>query len=574
MNLRSLRVSLVLPHVLLIILVAAVLGGTSYWAASRNIGQFSDQYMSAMASRIAQAVHFHVHGSAAVLEAAFPPGVSTPPDLARDLRDLRTRFWVATSMFTNPNNYVYYGNEAGQSIALKRLSDHEVELRLKLREELHRLYYRYDGILGKPRLTGRETGLFDPRERIWYQLARQSDEQVWTTVYIDFTSRDLVVTRARRVMDDGAFRGVVATDVSLREINRFVSTLEIGEQGRAFVVERDGKLIASTGTPNLGMSVDGKLLRVSAAGSDDPVIRAAYRSIDALLGDEKADQRRDDNREYRTAVRDGEGRTITIAARRIVDDAGMDWLAIVAMPREAIFTGIRQQVGIVLVVSLLAVLLTILIGMRVFGRIAHDVISLSQAVDKIRSGDPAVAIATGRRDELGDLARNFRAMHADLFTDRLTGVGNRMALDSLLSRLTADRRGAPFAVLFIDLNDFKPLNDRFGHDNGDRALKEVAQRLKACLRADDLLARLGGDEFVVVAPGVRSDEALAHLKDKLRAGIEAPLRTLSEGAAGEPVRLGAAIGAACWPADAQDAEALIRQADAAMYRDKPSGRRR
>lgn len=575
MNLRSLRVSLIMPYVLLIALAATALGGVSYWAASRNIGVFSDQYMRAVASRIVQAVHFHVHGSASVLDAAFPEGVPVSPDIAQDLSVLRTRFWVATSMFTNPNNYVYYGNEAGQSIALKRLSAQEVELRLKLRPELHRLYYRYQGIQGKPGLTEREPSLFDPRERIWYELARQTGGQIWTTVYIDFSSQDLVVTRARKVLgEDGQFRGVVATDVSLREINRFVATLDIGEQGRAFVVERDGKLIAATGFDNLGASVGGEPMRVGAANSNDPIIQAAYEGISQMVGQSTAYSTLDDNREYRTTVEDSQGNTITVAARRVVDDAGMDWLAIVAIPRNAIFTGIHQQIIVALVIGLLAVLLTILIGTRIFGRIAQEVISLSQAVDRIRSGDPSVAIATRRQDELGDLARNFSAMQEDLFTDCLTKVGNRMALDSLLARLTTDRRKVPFAVFFIDLNDFKPLNDEFGHDNGDRALIEVAARLKAGLRSQDLVARLGGDEFIVVARGACSPEIVGELKRKLQASVELPLQTLEGVPPDRVIRLGAAIGAACWPVDAQDVEALIKRADTEMYRDKPSDKRR
>lgn len=572
MNLRSLRFALVLPYVLLVILVAVALGGTFYWSASRNVAAFSDQYMRAMASRIAQAVHFHVHGSASVLSAAFPDGVSVPNDISSDLNTLRTRFWVATSMFTNPNDYVYYGNENGQSIALKRLSDKDVELRLKLRPELHRLYYRYAGIDGMPRLTGREENLFDPRERVWYELARETDEQIWTTVYIDFTSRDLVVTRAKRVQDaDGDFSGVVATDVSLREINRFVSTLDIGDEGRAFVVERDGKLIAATDIANLGMSIDGKLMRVSAAHNDDPVIKAAYQSIDVLLGDDKADIRRDDDREYRAVVEDAEGNAVTVAARRIVDVAGMDWMAVVAIPRNAIFMGLRQQIIFALAIGLLAVLLTILVGMRIFGRIARDAVTLSRAVDRVRAGDPSVSITSNRRDELGDLARNFQAMHMDLFTDRLTGVANRMALDSLLERLTVDGQGQPFAVLFIDLNDFKPLNDLYGHDNGDRALIEVARRLRAALRSEDFLARLGGDEFVIVAAR-RSSMTLSAFKAKLQAVIETPLETLKGLPDGAQARVGAAIGTACWPDDGRDPETLLKHADLDMYANKPSGR--
>lgn len=575
MNLRSLRVSLVAPYVLLVALVATALGATYYWAARNNIGAFSDQYMREVASRMAQAVHFHIRGSASVLETAFPEGIAAPADIAQDLDALRIRFWVATSIYTDPNDYVYYGNEAGQSIAVKRLTDNETELRLKLRPELHRAYYRYWGIHGNLVAAGREAGLLDPRERVWYQLARQTSHSVWTTVYIDFTSQELVVTRARRVLaQDGSFAGVVATDVSLREITQFISSLNIGAQGRAFIVERDGKLIAGTGLSNLGLSVDGKPIRISTENSGDPVIRAAYRGVTELLHAAGADSRSGDDQAYRTTLRDEQGRTITVAAQRIVDPAGLDWLAVVAIPRDAIFTGIQRQIWLALGISLLAVLLTILIGMRIFGRVANDVIALSDAVGRIRQGDRHVRIDVRRKDEVGDLARNFQAMQADLSMDRLTGVANRAAMISLLDHLTRDRHGRPFAILFIDLNDFKPLNDQYGHDNGDKALVEIAQRLKAALRADDLLARLGGDEFVIIAKGIDTPQALDTLKNHLLSVIEAPLRSLDDVPSGRPIHIGAAIGVARWPADASTTSDLLRAADIDMYRHKDSARYR
>ncbi|MBV2182712.1 MAG: diguanylate cyclase [Castellaniella sp.] len=573
MNPRSLRISLVLPYVLLVSMVAMALGTTYYWAARNNIGLFSDQYMRETASHMAQAVHFHVRGSGSVLEAAFPEGIVTHPDIAQDLNELRTRFWVATSMSTNPNDYVYYGNEAGQSIALKRRADDEVELRLKLRPELHRTYYRYTGIRGRVVATGRESGNLDPRERVWYQLAQNTARHVWTGVYIDFTTQELVVTRARRVLaQDGTFIGVVATDVSLREISRFISSLNIGDQGRAFIVERDGKLIAATGLANLGLSVDGKPIRISTENSHDPVIEAAYLGVSGLLDPAGHDPQSGDDQEYRTTVHDEQGRLITVAARRIVDRAGLDWLAVVAIPRDALFVGIQRQIWLALGISLLAVLLTILIGMRIFGRVAHDVISLSDAVSRIRRGDRHVPIDVRRRDEVGDLARNFQAMQSDLSMDRLTGVSNRAAMDSLLDHLTQDPRGQPFAILFIDLNDFKPLNDQYGHDNGDKALVEIAQRLKSCLREDDLLAHLGGDEFVIVARGISAPQALDALKTHLLSRIEAPLHSLDDIPSGRPIHLGAAIGVACWPTDAATANGLLRAADNDMYRHKDFAR--
>ena len=213
-------------------------------------------------------------------------------------------------------------------------------------------------------------------------------------------------------------------------------------------------------------------------------------------------------------------------------------------------------------------LLAVAAGMRIFGRIAHDITALSSAVNRIRRGVLDVPISVQRQDEVGDLARNFKAMHTELFTDKLTGVANRTALTSLLASITTAHNQRPFTLFFIDLNHFKPLNDRYGHANGDLALTEVAQRFQASLRPGDFVARLGGDEFVVVALDVSTPAASAALIAKLTALVEQPLQSLHNIPADTEVRLGAAIGYARWPEDASDPEELLKLADAEMYKFK------
>ncbi|NYT63266.1 diguanylate cyclase [Alcaligenaceae bacterium] len=573
-NLRSLKASLILPYVLLTIGVSLTLSLTYYWSTERNVREYSDQYIREVAARISQAVHFHIHGSGAVLEAAFPSTTHNPANLADDLEGMRKRFWVATSMYSNPNDYVHYGNEAGQNFGLKRLSNEDVELRLKLKAEDRRTYYHYQGIMGTPKEVSRETTVFDPRNRPWYQKARLAKNDTWTSIYIDYSTNDLVITRSRATFgQNDAFTGVVATDVSLRALSRFMQTLDVGEKGRAFLIERNGDLIAAAKMPNLGLSIDGKSMRVNAANVKDPTVRAAYESVAGLVGSSKAIQNQDDAMGYHINTFEADGKAISVAARRIVDDAGLDWLAIVALPHEQILVGAHKQLWTALSIGLLAVMLAIAIGMLIFGRIAHDIVSLSNAVTRIRKGALDVDIKTKRNDEVGDLARNFQAMHTDLFTDRLTGASNRTALTSMLERLTQSPENPPFTLFFIDLNRFKPLNDEYGHDNGDRALVEVRNRLQSQLRSNDFLARLGGDEFVIITPGQHGSEANAALQRRLQKSIELPLESLQGIPENVKVAVGAAIGLACWPHDATSADELLKQADTAMYRDKGQGSR-
>ncbi len=153
------------------------------------------------------------------------------------------------------------------------------------------------------------------------------------------------------------------------------------------------------------------------------------------------------------------------------------WLAVVAMPQSDMLAGIRRHVVLVGALGLLALGLALAIGLRIFGGVARDMRPLTHAVRRVGQGDIDAPIHVPRNDEIGELAHNFHHMRDRLFTDALTGVNNRSALHHILSALLAPP-AQPFALLFIDLNRFKPLNDRWGHDNGDRALAEVAQRMR------------------------------------------------------------------------------------------------
>jgi diguanylate cyclase (GGDEF)-like protein/PAS domain S-box-containing protein len=151
--------------------------------------------------------------------------------------------------------------------------------------------------------------------------------------------------------------------------------------------------------------------------------------------------------------------------------------------------------------------------------------------------------------------------------DALTGLPNRTLLADRLAHAVAHaaRRGSRTAVLFVDIDDFKAVNDRYGHHGGDGALVEVARRLEASLRPSDTLARVGGDEFVAVCEDVASLHGAAALAERI---IEAliPAVKLAEGDADVKVSVGVSVGT---PGDRPDT--LIRRADAAMYEAKLAG---
>jgi diguanylate cyclase len=179
-------------------------------------------------------------------------------------------------------------------------------------------------------------------------------------------------------------------------------------------------------------------------------------------------------------------------------------------------------------------------------------------------------VRIGVAHEVTELRRTERELEHRASHDPLTGLSNRHRLRCELQYAIAhaEQTGDGLAVLYIDLDGFKEVNDRGGHDAGDHLLCEVAQRLQQGLRQGDLVARVGGDEFVALLPSCRNAEAALAIADGLRACLSQPY-TLPEGL----FQLDASVGIACFPTDGSDPNSLLAYADHAMYAGKRQRRR-
>ncbi|OOZ38382.1 hypothetical protein BOW53_15765 [Solemya pervernicosa gill symbiont] len=165
-------------------------------------------------------------------------------------------------------------------------------------------------------------------------------------------------------------------------------------------------------------------------------------------------------------------------------------------------------------------------------------------------------------------AQEERIWHQANF-DQLTGVPNRsLFIDRLTTVLDQARRNnALLALLFIDLDRFKPINDQHGHDVGDVVLQTVARRIQASLRQSDTVARIGGDEFVAILPSVESSSDARIAVKKITASIKRPMEI-----DGQSISVGVSIGIALFPDDGECVETLLKQADHAMYKIKSTER--
>jgi diguanylate cyclase (GGDEF)-like protein/PAS domain S-box-containing protein len=173
-------------------------------------------------------------------------------------------------------------------------------------------------------------------------------------------------------------------------------------------------------------------------------------------------------------------------------------------------------------------------------------------------------------EEISERKRAQQRVEFQAYHDPLTELPNRVQLrDRMrLALAQARRAGRSVAVLFIDLDGFKAVNDRYGHAFGDRLLQEVAARLRECVREDDLVARVGGDEFVLLLPFLRQPDDAERIARKLAERVAEPLEL-----DGRVLRVGTSVGIAFFPRDGDDEDRLLTSADESMYRAKERRKR-
>ena len=201
------------------------------------------------------------------------------------------------------------------------------------------------------------------------------------------------------------------------------------------------------------------------------------------------------------------------------------------------------------------------------GQIIRHELSITAVLDEHQQPSSFVGLLRDVSERYQQEERmRFMATH-----DQLTGLANRTLLIEELNRslALAKRQSCGVGLLFIDLNRFKPVNDRYGHSTGDALLKAVAERLTNTCRSSDTLCRQGGDEFVVLIPDAPSIEHLQTLARKLMSALEQPFHAGPD--LPTEIRISASLGVARWPDHANDADTLIEAADTAMYAAKLQG---
>lgn len=560
----SLRAALLVPFVIVIALVAGTISLLSYKTGLEAVDELSEHLLLDISNRVVQATTRQLASSSVMLNVLAPPlGRSdTDPSTGRllptTLADFEQRMWIACNLFADERAYLYYGTAFGEFVGLQRDAQGQFELRIREQNAANRTAYETTA----PGLRGQviRSDNYDPRVRPWYTMASQKRALTWSSVYVDFTTKALTVTLAKPIFAaDGSQRGVIATDMPLTALAEFVRGLQVSQTGVAFIVEKNGSLIAASTQEKLFADSVQQPARLRADQSANPLVREAYAQL--ILGETS-------NKSVVRGVEithhsfDNSKGRIHMSATAQRDAAGLDWMMVVAIPRADLMGNVQKTISQNIVIAVLAVGLAMALGLWFMNRISGDVLRLTDATRRLARGERTERLFSGRKDELGAIATAVEDFKDGLLIDPLTGALTRSTFEKRFA--TRIQAGDPhFALIFIDLDQFKRVNDRYGHAVGDIVLTVAAQRIAASLRTEDVLARYGGDEFVVLMSGLSTEDALASQIKRLSTMLDEPM--LIEGNA---LLTGGSCGGALYPLEGSTLDQLIQVADARMYDQK------
>ncbi len=307
---------------------------------------------------------------------------------------------------TRTTGYIYFGRENGSFVGVDRGrpgARSAATVRLQQPGGKPRQNYTARNPGDRTHLLEIEDRIYDARDRLWYKLAKSAQHLIWAPVYVSFASRALVTTVAQPVFSSsGSLFGVLAADVELSELSAFMKSVAVSANGVAFIVERDGMLVAAS-TPDQPFRVEGGVQkRVAARDSPNRLVRAAaqwWRTPGRVATGAPA-----------IAMITSNGENVDVAARSVSDIDGIEWDVIVAIPRSDFTAPIVKSAISMFVVTLAALLGALMLGLWLLRRVTRDVDQLVNVTREISADGLPTHIPTTTLAETGVLAHAFGEM--------------------------------------------------------------------------------------------------------------------------------------------------------------------
>jgi len=576
----SLLTLLTLPFLAVTVLLGIAVGVLSYRAAASAVEDAARLLLATHVQRIGDSLERQRAEADAMLRAAFPDGGTPPAELVGDLDGLTMRGWAALSLASSGGAALHYATAAGQLAVLRRLSagDGQLSLQRAPSDAPDVVLVRAAGAeivtartaRAAPRADVPVTPGDDVRHSAWYRAGQAVSVTHGLPAAVAPGGEGLNLWRVRRVPDgQGRLAGVAAIETSLKPTDDLLRALALPPRAVALVVDAAGQPVAQRGAPVVRRIGDGAAQRLSLREVASPAAAALVPRLLPQLSQGSLE------RPGSALVELPDGEPLLASYARIGADGGYPLAVIVAAPLGDFRSALARSAAHAAASVLVAVAVVLVAGAWVRRRLAGDALELVQSAQRIGDGDLETAPAAMASQELEVVSEALRRMQLRLRTDRISGLANRESvLTRLHDRMRPGRRhnDAPLlALLFVDLDRFKAVNDRHGHETGDFVLQTIGRRLRQTVRDTDLVARWSGDEFVLLLDGVGTPDNAHRVRDQVERVLRDPVEL---GPGREAVELDGTVGLALSPGDAHEPEALIRAAEEDMVLRKPSSESR
>uniref|UniRef100_B8HQZ5 Diguanylate cyclase/phosphodiesterase with extracellular sensor n=1 Tax=Cyanothece sp. (strain PCC 7425 / ATCC 29141) TaxID=395961 RepID=B8HQZ5_CYAP4 len=579
-----LRVVLVIPFILQIGVAVGLIGWFSLWNSQQAIDEATGELRRKTANRIKSSLDSFFekpYDLVQINEVTIRQGLLNPNDTVA----MQRYFWEQIHFFPYMT-YISYGNSQGHYIGASRsLNDESLRVVLSNPSTNHALTTYATDSQGKLKKVLSTVPRFDARLRPWYQSGAGSQQPVWYPIYEYFSHPSLGIGVAYPVRtSSGELQGVLTADLELQQISQFLHSLTIGKTGKAFIIEPNGLLVASS-APEVPYNISkGKLKRLEAIASSNPLIQTAAQYLKAHFDDlsqiQTSQQLQFDQK--------GERYFLQVLPYR---EWGLNFLIVVVVP-ETDFTATSQEnTQLTIMLCLVALLAAIALSTWTSRWLVRPILNTIEAANALSQGDWSQSVPEPHSQELASLARAFNRMANQLRVsfqqlehharhDSLTGLLNRDAfrvrLEEAFARhdwqlLHQPGEKSLLAVLLLDLDYFKLVNDSLGHILGDQLLIEVTQRLLHCLSnfddANYAIGRFGGDEFVILIDNIQDVTTATRLAGQICKDLQRSF-TLS----GNEFFISTSIGIVLSTTGDRQADTFLKNADIALYRAKANGK--
>ena len=597
-----LRFVLIVPFIAQVIMTVGLMGYFSWRNGQKTVESMAMRLSREVTYHIEEHLHQYTNISDLFLRINLA-NIKAGNFNIEDLVNLERNFWLQTQL-TERITTLYFGSERGEFVQVDMKEEPKLSIRSEFTAPLWEIYSlneRGD----KQELI--KTEEYDPRLRPWYQAAVEAGELVWSPIYLLADPPVLGITPAVPIYEQQTqeLKGVMAIDLTLLQISEFLRSLDISPSGRAFIIERSGKMVATSACEAPVVVSNSMIERLKATHSEDLFISSAAQYLEKKFGD------------FSQIIDDGQFIAYLEDERQFIQvtpfdrHSGLDWLMVITIPEADFMEHLQANTRTTIILCLTAPILAIGLGLFIDRWICRSIFHLTHAAQAIASGELNQPVKVQRIKELDILAQSFNSMTQRLKTsfknleiananleqrveirtrqlqqinsqlqrlvniDSLTQIANRHCFDLTLDQQwrVCLREGKPVALIICDVDHFKAYNDLYGHLTGDRCLQQIAQAIDRTIkRPNDLVARYGGEEFAVILPNTNLRGAMyvaEQIKNRVK---ELQIRHL--GSQVNPyVTISCGVTSKV-PTQELSPEWLIALADRALYEAKEQGRDR